>query len=439
MFQSFVGNRFGRRMGRPALATAFALFLASSPAVAKDLPDGKLPLLNTLNLSVDKLNGFAGGEGAVALSRLTIHYKFDVLLGEPVMSFRGNYDFRAPAIVAVPENCWKLVREKGLEGMTAAASPYVRLDMTERFRAAFAEAELLSDSIFSVRIVPNQKIVLSDRRLDVAGMHVRFRPDTLKRSLELGMMVNSSPSWHQLLQRKDGSFYSEAEAKAVFKVGFEVEDLELVELDYNANALRSAARDYCREALAAAEKTAETAKQEAPPATVSALENALESAFGGAETPASANSRNSQLPQSETTAGASILEDAFASAEESRAKRLKIEALKNSSDQFLGVTETPSRILRVLAQDHGSEDGDMVTIFLNNAEVLTFTLANATRQIDIPLQQGENVLEIKALNQGSSGKNTALFWVETEDGKELVRREWNLSSGGNAKLLVIRI
>ncbi len=438
MFQSLVGNRFWRRMGRPALATAFALLLTSSPAVAMDLPDGKLPLLNTLNLSVDKLNGLAGGEGAVALSRLTIHYKFDLLLGEPVMSFRGNYDFRPLAIVAVPENCWKLVREKGLEGMTAAASPYVRIDNSERFRAAFAEAELLSDSTFSVRIVPNQKIVLSDRRLDVTGMHVQFRPDTLKRSLELGMMVSSSPSWDRVLQRKDGSFYSEAEAKAVFKVGFEVEGLELVELDYNVNALRSAARDYCREALAA-EKTAETAKQEAPPATVSALENALESAFGGEETPASANSRNSQLPQSETTAGASILEDAFASVEESRAKRLKIEALKNSSDQFLGVTETPSRILRVLAQDHGSEDGDMVTIFLNNAEVLTFTLANATRQIDIPLQQGENVLEIKALNQGSSGKNTALFWVETEDGKELVRREWNLSSGGNAKLLVIRI
>lgn len=404
-----------------------------------ELPSGKLPLLNTPALSADKLNTLAGGEGAVALSRLTIHYKFGVLLGEPVMAFRGNYDLREPAIVEVSEKCWGHVSRHGLEGVSAAASPYVRVENTERFRAAFAEAELLSDSTFSIQVVPNQKVILDNRNVDVAGMHLRFRPDTLKRSLDLGMVVNASPSWDGFLQRKDGSFYSEAEAKEVFRVGFDVEGLSLVDLDYNVNALASAAEAYCREALAVVAKAAEPPAQDAPMDSISALESKLESAFGNEGGVPAVRRQNDTSQQPTSGAGDGILEDAFALAEDSRAKRLKIEALKNTSDQFLGVAETPSRFLRVLAQDHGSEDGDKVTILLNGSEVLTFTLANATRQIDIPLQKGENVIEIMALNQGSSGKNTALFWVETEDGRELVRREWNLTSGGNAKLLVIRV
>lgn len=438
MIRGFFPVRSGRRPGLAAAFAALLLFQIHSPSHAVEYPAGKLPLLDTHTLSLDTLNGLADGEGAVALSRLTMQYRFGVSLGEPIMAFRGNYDFRNAAIVEVSQKCWDHVSTNGLDGLTAVASPYLLVGDTDRFEKAFGESELLSNSTFSVRIVPNQKIVLNDRPLDVAGMHVEFRPDTLMRSTEYGAAVNSSPSWDRFLRRSDGSFFSEAEANAVFKVGFDVEDLELVALDYNVNALTAEAKAYCREALAAIAKAGREKKKEAPPETVSALENALDGAFGGDGSSATGN-----VPQpAPANAEDELLEDAFAAMEvnrEERLKREKLEAIKNSTDQFLGVAETPSGILRVYAQDHGNEDGDRVTVLLNNSEVTSFTLTNATREIEIPLHQGENVIEIRALNQGDMGKNTALFWVETEDGEELVRREWNLTSGGNAKLLVIRI
>ena len=141
---------------------------------------------------------------------------------------------------------------------------------------------------------------------------------------------------------------------------------------------------------------------------------------------------------SETAAVASI-EEALSSVGQRLATREKVAQLRRSSEQFLGLVETDATSVLILASDHGAEDGDEVAILLNDRSVEQFTLTKEVRRIELPLDVGDNVIEVKALNQGSSGKNTALFRVTTGAGDELARKRWELSTGGNAKLLVIRI
>jgi len=136
-----------------------------------------------------------------------------------------------------------------------------------------------------------------------------------------------------------------------------------------------------------------------------------------------------------------MLEDANAVAARNKAEREKQEAIrkvKASANQYLGTIETKARTVVITAWDHGSEDGDRVRVLQNDKSVVgDWTLKKQHVSYEFRLVPGNNVIEIKALNQGTSGDNTASFTVNA-DGQQLASKSWNLSTGANAKLLVIK-
>ena len=66
------------------------------------------------------------------------------------------------------------------------------------------------------------------------------------------------------------------------------------------------------------------------------------------------------------------------------------------------------------------------------------TLTTSYQKFNIPLDVGLNKISFVALNQGSSGPNTAAFKVYNDAGMLLSSNEWNLATGAKATLLVAK-
>ncbi|AGC78033.1 hypothetical protein LX97_03122 [Nonlabens dokdonensis] len=109
------------------------------------------------------------------------------------------------------------------------------------------------------------------------------------------------------------------------------------------------------------------------------------------------------------------------------------------SDTFLGEIRTGEKILRLVCRDHQFEDGDMVRIWQDDKILVDkIYLRNAYQGVAIPLKDGFNKLEIEALNQGTSGPNTAEFKVMDMKGKVVQQNIWNLASGVRATLIILK-
>ncbi len=109
------------------------------------------------------------------------------------------------------------------------------------------------------------------------------------------------------------------------------------------------------------------------------------------------------------------------------------------SDQFLGQFSTKSKYVRIICYDHEYPDGDMVKILLNDATVITnIVLESTPREIYIDIFDGFNKLEFEALNQGTSGPNTAAFRVYDDKGNLITANEWNLTTGVKAKIVIVK-
>jgi len=70
--------------------------------------------------------------------------------------------------------------------------------------------------------------------------------------------------------------------------------------------------------------------------------------------------------------------------------------------------------------------------------VYNITLTTSYQKFNIPLDVGLNKISFVALNQGSSGPNTAAFKVYNDAGMLLSSNEWNLATGAKATLLVAK-
>ncbi|UOY04814.1 hypothetical protein L0P88_12690 [Muricauda sp. SCSIO 64092] len=108
-------------------------------------------------------------------------------------------------------------------------------------------------------------------------------------------------------------------------------------------------------------------------------------------------------------------------------------------DQYLGDFKTNAKFVGIVARDHEYVDGDRVKIYVNG-EVVEYNLllSGAFKGINIDLIEGFNRLDFEALNQGSSGPNTAQVVVTDEAGKVLHNNRWNLSTGSKASLIVVK-
>jgi len=112
---------------------------------------------------------------------------------------------------------------------------------------------------------------------------------------------------------------------------------------------------------------------------------------------------------------------------------------KHFGDQYLGDFKTNAKFVGIVARDHEYIDGDRVKIYVNG-EVVEYNLllSGSFKGINIDLVEGFNRLDFEALNQGSSGPNTAQVVVTDEAGKVLHNNRWNLSTGSKASLIVIK-
>lgn len=108
-------------------------------------------------------------------------------------------------------------------------------------------------------------------------------------------------------------------------------------------------------------------------------------------------------------------------------------------DQSLGNVVTQGRFVEVYCRDHQYIDGDKVQIFVNGELVeASVTLNAGFHPVLVTLQDGFNSIQFVALNQGSSGPNTAELRVLSEKGEQLAVKEWNLLTGAKAELIVVK-
>ena len=108
-------------------------------------------------------------------------------------------------------------------------------------------------------------------------------------------------------------------------------------------------------------------------------------------------------------------------------------------DQNLGEVKTGSNFVGVVVRDHEYVDGDRVKIFLNGHVIEpNVLLSGGYKGINVDLSDGFNRIEFQALNQGSSGPNTAQVIVTDEAGKVIHNNRWNLSTGSKASLVVVK-
>ena len=105
----------------------------------------------------------------------------------------------------------------------------------------------------------------------------------------------------------------------------------------------------------------------------------------------------------------------------------------------LGKLETNSNRIRIVCRDHSYVDGDRVKLYVNEQVIRrSITLEGGYYTIDVDLREGFNRIDIEALNQGSSGPNTAEFKVLDENGSLLADKEWNILTGYVATLVVMK-
>lgn len=108
-------------------------------------------------------------------------------------------------------------------------------------------------------------------------------------------------------------------------------------------------------------------------------------------------------------------------------------------DQDLGSFRTEGKSVNIICRDYQYPDGDRVTIYINDIPVVyNITLRENYQKFSIPLDVGINKIVIEALNQGTSGPNTAAFKVFNDAGALISSNEWNLATGAKATLLITK-
>jgi len=117
----------------------------------------------------------------------------------------------------------------------------------------------------------------------------------------------------------------------------------------------------------------------------------------------------------------------------------KEEKPEYGKDQYLGDFKTTAKKATFMYRDHEFVDGDMIRIYVNGEIAIPQArLEGSFRGFDLPLQDGFNKIDFEALNQGSSGPNTAQLNIYDEIGNLLASYEWNLLTGNKATAIVVK-
>ena len=104
---------------------------------------------------------------------------------------------------------------------------------------------------------------------------------------------------------------------------------------------------------------------------------------------------------------------------------------------FFGKFKVSTPVLKIRTRDHMDPDGDKVRIILNEVTVVNvINLDSDFKTSYIDLREGDNLMDIVALNQGLSGPNTATFAIYDENDNLITTNDWNLNTGVAAKFII---
>lgn len=108
-------------------------------------------------------------------------------------------------------------------------------------------------------------------------------------------------------------------------------------------------------------------------------------------------------------------------------------------NQFLGQFKTTAKIVNIIYRDHQYPDGDMIRVYVNEEiAVNRVTLTNQVNGLNLVLEDGINKIDFYALNQGTSGPNTAEFRILDENGVVISSNQWNLATGVKATIILLK-
>jgi hypothetical protein len=108
-------------------------------------------------------------------------------------------------------------------------------------------------------------------------------------------------------------------------------------------------------------------------------------------------------------------------------------------NQNLGDFKTKADKARVMYRDAEYVDGDVIRVYLNDKIIESqVTLEGVFKGFEIVLEKGFNKIDFEALNQGTSGPNTAEFRVYDDKGSLISASQWNLGTGFKATILLVK-
>lgn len=108
-------------------------------------------------------------------------------------------------------------------------------------------------------------------------------------------------------------------------------------------------------------------------------------------------------------------------------------------NQYLGDFKTKSATVRISYRDFGEVDGDRIKILVNDKTIVAeIFLDGDFRGIELGLEKGFNKIDFEALNQGTSGPNTAEFRIYDDIGALVSANQWNLATGFKATIIIVK-
>lgn len=127
----------------------------------------------------------------------------------------------------------------------------------------------------------------------------------------------------------------------------------------------------------------------------------------------------------------------------SRLNKKESESNKNMNkfkvDQFLGEIRNNGEYVNIILRDHEYADGDLIKVEVNESVVMpAILLTEKAKGFKLDLKSGFNVVDFVALNQGSSGPNTAEIIVYDDQGKLVGTNRWNLATGVKATYIIYK-
>lgn len=106
---------------------------------------------------------------------------------------------------------------------------------------------------------------------------------------------------------------------------------------------------------------------------------------------------------------------------------------------YLGEVRTDAGTVNVVYRDHEYPDGDVIRVYVNGKVVKEAVLLDSDyKGFYLGLEPGFNQIDFEAVNQGTSGPNTAEFIIYDDYKKVISSNRWNLATGFKATIIVVK-